>query len=144
MSRAGRAHRDTPDVAGLAEGAARSQLVALGLAVSVEPRPSRDRADGTVAEQTPPRGTLVTPGSTVTLGISSGPPRSVTVPSLLGLTADEAARRLQQAGLVADIGIAEPPGGTDSRPGRVWKQSPAAGTVLDEGQTAQVWARRDA
>jgi penicillin-binding protein 1A len=130
-----------PGLAGLAEGEARSQLTALGLVVTVQPRPSRDRAAGTVAEQTPARGTLVAPGSTVTLGISSGPPRSVTVPPLVGLTADEAARVLQRAGLVADIGIAEPPSGTSTRPGRVWKQSPAAGTVLDEGETTQLWAR---
>ena len=131
-----------PDVAGLGESEARSQLAALGLVVTVESRPSRDRETGTVTEQAPDRGTLVAPGSTVTLGISSGPPRSVPVPPLVGLTADEAARVLQQAGLVPDIGIAEPPTGTDSRPGRVWKQSPEAGTVLDEGQTTQVWARR--
>jgi beta-lactam-binding protein with PASTA domain len=76
------------------------------------------------------------------VGISSGPPRSIPVPVLIGLTADEAARVLQQAGLVADIGIADPPTGTDSPPGRVWKQSPAAGTALDEGQAVQIWARR--
>jgi beta-lactam-binding protein with PASTA domain len=131
-----------PDLAGLPEAEARAQLAALGLVVAAEPRPSRDRAPGTVADQTPPRGTLVTPGSTVTVGISSGPPRAIPVPSLIGLTADEAARVLQQAGLVADIGIAEPPSGTDSQPGRVWKQSPAAGTVLDEGQAVQIWVRK--
>ena len=130
-----------PDTAGLAVVEARTRLAALGLLVTTETRPSRQRGAGMVIEQTPAPGTLVTPGTTVTLTGSSGPPRTVAVPAVVGMPADDAARLLQAAGLPPDIVVGDPPGGTAAGPGRVWKQSPPAGTPIDEGQPVQLWAR---
>jgi penicillin-binding protein 1A len=130
-----------PDLAGLAVVEARNRLTALGLVVSNETRPSRERGPGMVIDQTPVAGTLVAPGTTVTLTGSSGPPRTIPVPAVVGMPADEAARLLGDAGLPPDIVVGDPPGGTATGPGRVWKQSPAAGTPIDEGQPVQLWAR---
>jgi beta-lactam-binding protein with PASTA domain len=68
-----------PDVRGQYEAQARSALERAGFKVETDRHPSRERAPGMIADQTPPPGTPVTPGSTVAIGVSSGPPRPVSV-----------------------------------------------------------------
>ncbi|MDQ3946687.1 MAG: PBP1A family penicillin-binding protein [Actinomycetota bacterium] len=131
-----------PEVGGLPEAEARARLEAAGLVMASEPRTSRDQAAGAVVEQSPGAGALAAPGSTVTVSVSTGPPRAVSVPAVLGRTVDEVVRALQEAGLVAEVVVAEPDDGMSTRPGRVWKQEPSAGTTLDEGQQVRVFARR--
>jgi membrane peptidoglycan carboxypeptidase len=92
------------------------------------------QAGGVVGQQ-PTAGTEVEPGSTVTLSVATTERVAVTVPSVLGLTVDEAQRRLGAVGLVGDV-VIEPSctGGascqarlvTDAE--RVWRQDVAAGT----------------
>ncbi|HEV3364018.1 MAG TPA: PBP1A family penicillin-binding protein, partial [Acidimicrobiia bacterium] len=65
-----------PDVDGRYESQARGVLEAAGFKVVTERRPSRERASGMVTDQTPAPGTLVAPGATVVIGVSSGPPRA--------------------------------------------------------------------
>jgi penicillin-binding protein 1A len=131
-----------PDVSGQYESQARSVLEAAGFRVETERRPSRRRAAGMVADQTPAPGTLVTPGSTVVIGVSSGAPRPVVIVNAVGLSLDRAARMLQDSRLNVDIVVEDPPDGVKAAPGRVWKQTPDAGAVIDEGQTVRIWARR--
>ncbi|MGH9037913.1 MAG: PASTA domain-containing protein, partial [Acidimicrobiia bacterium] len=131
-----------PEVAGLAEGEARARLEAAGLVMAAEPRTSRDQPAGSVVEQNPGASALAAPGSTVTVVVSTGPPRVVSVPGVLGRTVDEVVRALAEAGLVAEVVVAEPDGDHGGRPGRVWKQEPGAGSNLDEGQSVRVFARR--
>jgi membrane peptidoglycan carboxypeptidase len=130
-----------PEVAGLPDSEAKARLQAAGLAMATESSASRDRPAGTVVEQNPGAGALAAPGSTVAVVVSTGPPRAVSVPAVLGHTVDEVVRALAEAGLVADVVVAEPDGG-QGRPGRVWKQEPSAGATLDEGQPVRVFARR--
>jgi penicillin-binding protein 1A len=131
-----------PDVRGQYETQARSVLERAGFKVEADRHPSRDRAAGMVADQTPAPGTPVTPGSTVAIGVSSGPPRPVSVLNTIGFPVDEAARILRAARLNVDIVVEDPPDGVKARPGQVWKQSPDGGAVVDEGQTVRIWARR--
>ena len=95
-----------------------------------------------VADQSPSPGTLVAPGSTVAIVISSGPPRQIVIVNTIGLSVDLAARMLQASGLNVDIVVEDPPDGVKVAPGRVWKQSPDGGALVDEGQTVRIWARR--
>jgi beta-lactam-binding protein with PASTA domain len=68
------------------------------------------------------------------LVVADGPPRTNSVPSVLGAYADEAAATMRAAGFVVEIVVrAEPPPGNPARAGRVWKQSPISGAVVDEG-----------
>jgi penicillin-binding protein 1A len=131
-----------PDVRGQYQTQARSVLEAAGFKVIAERRPTRERAAGMVADQTPSPGTLVTPGSTVVMGVSSGPPRPVVVVNTVGFSVDQAARMLQASGLNVDIVVEDPPDGVKAAPGRVWKQTPDGGALIDEGQTVRIWARR--
>jgi penicillin-binding protein 1A len=129
-----------PDVGGQFESQARAVLEAAGFRVQIEHRPTRERASGMVADQIPSPGTMVLPGSTVVIAVSSGPPRPVVVANAVGLSVDQAARMLQESGLNVDIVVEDPPEGTKARPGRVWKQSPDGGALVDEGQTVRIWA----
>ncbi|MGH8973478.1 MAG: PBP1A family penicillin-binding protein [Acidimicrobiia bacterium] len=131
-----------PEVAGLPEAEAKARLEAAGLVMAAQPRASHDQPAGAVVDQTPAAGALAAPGSTVTVTVSTGPPRTVTVPGVLGRSVDEVARVLQEAGLTVEVVVAEPDGGQSGRPGRVWKQEPGAGGTLDEGQPVRVFARR--
>jgi penicillin-binding protein 1A len=130
-----------PDVAGQYETQARTVLEAAGFKVVTERRPNRQRASGMVADQTPAPGTQVTPGATVVIGVSSGPPRAIVVVNATGLAVDQAARMLQASGLNVDIMVEDPPEDVRAGPGRVWKQEPGGGAVIDEGQTVRIWAR---
>ena len=131
-----------PDVTGESESDARDKLGEAGFTVSTERRRSREWAAGIVADQTPPPGTPLPPGSTVVVGVSAGPPRPVVIANTVGLSVDQAARMLQASGLHAEIVVEEPPDGRRARPGRVWKQAPDAGALVDEGETVRIWARR--
>jgi penicillin-binding protein 1A len=130
-----------PDVAGQYETQAKTVLEAAGFKVVTERRPSRERASGMVTDQTPAPGTPVTPGTTVVIGVSSGPPRPIVVVNTIGLAVDQAARMLQASGLNVEIVVEEPPEDVRVGPGRVWKQEPGSGAVIDEGQTVKIWAR---
>jgi beta-lactam-binding protein with PASTA domain len=130
-----------PDVAGQYETQARTVLEAAGFKVVTERRPSRERASGMVTDQTPAPGTPVTPGTTIVVGVSSGPPRAIVVVNSIGLAVDQAARMLQASGLNVDIVVEEPPEDVRAGSGRVWKQEPGSGAVIDEGQTVRIWAR---
>ena len=131
-----------PDVSGQFESQARSVLEAAGFKVEIDHRKTRERAAGMVADQSPPPGTLVTPGSTVSIVVSAGPPKAVVVTNTIGLSVDQAARILQGSGLNVEIVLEEPPPGVKSSPGRVWKQTPDGNALIDEGQTVRIWASR--
>jgi 1A family penicillin-binding protein len=130
-----------PDVSGQYETQARQVLEAAGFNVVSERRPSRQRASGMVADQTPAPGTLVAPGATIVIGVSSGAPRPIVIVNTIGLAVDQAARMLQASGLNVTIVVEEPPEGVRAAPGRVWRQEPGSGAVIDEGQTVTIWAR---
>jgi len=89
-----------PDVSGQSEGSARSTLEGLGLVVT-DPSPT-DSSD-TVEEGRVIRmigredGRWLSPGDTVTLVVSTGPP-TYPVPSVVGMTRDQAAQTLRDNG----------------------------------------------
>jgi penicillin-binding protein 1A len=110
-----------------------------GYAVHTTEQPDREYPPGTVIAQQPLASTLVTPGTNVTLTLARVPDREQ-VPTVLGALADEASGAVIGHGLQPDIvRQAEPPGGSPSRAGRAWKQSPAGGAFADEGSAVMVW-----
>ena len=110
-----------------------------GYGVRNRAAPSRDYPPGTVIAQDPAAGHPVKPGALVTITLANGRPRMIAVPSVLGLLADEAVGVLQRAGFQASvIPENEPPPGNATRAGRVWKQSPIAGSQADEASMVTV------
>lgn len=119
-----------PGVVGLTQADAERRLIALGLKVAEgEQRFSADAPRSTVLAQSPAAGTTVAPGSTVTLDVSAGQQRS-TIPTLLGLTREDAERELRRAQL--QLGqVSEQ--ASDSARGLVLASAPDAGQVVPQG-----------
>jgi eukaryotic-like serine/threonine-protein kinase len=84
-----------------------------------------------VIETSPPEGTTVRKGTTVTIVVSRGKEK-VAVPDVVGESRDAAERTLQDAGLQTSVREQE---SDEQEPGTVLSQDPAAGTQLAKGKT---------
>lgn len=111
------------DVTGESEAAAKSTLNNQGLQVNVTQSSSDSVESGLVISQSPAAGSTVSAGSTVNIVISTGPEKvTYTIPSLIGLTYDQAIAALNNNGLTFG-------GATgDTTKGTVSSQTPVAGT----------------
>jgi eukaryotic-like serine/threonine-protein kinase len=87
--------------------------------------------NGRVIETSPPEGTTVRKGTTVTIVVSRGTEK-VAVPDVVGESRDAAERTLQDAGLQTSAREQE---SDEQEPGTVLSQDPAAGTQLAKGKT---------
>jgi eukaryotic-like serine/threonine-protein kinase len=86
--------------------------------------------EGDVVSTQPAVGTQVAPGSTVTLGVTTGDGSSrLEMPDVTGDKLRDAQRKLAQEGIV-DIGVRQQPTSDDSDDGRVLSQSPARGAQV--------------
>ncbi len=111
-----------------------------GYKVVIVRAPSRRFSPNYVTAQSPPEGTAVRPGATITLTVASGRPRVVTVPNALGLLSDQVAFVIRQAGLEPRIVVeSQPPPISFESAGKAWKQSPFSGQSIDEGSAVTVW-----
>jgi beta-lactam-binding protein with PASTA domain len=93
---------------------------------------------GRVIETTPPEGTSVRRGSTVTLVVSRGK-QKVAVPDVEGRSRDEAERLLRDAGLQPAVTEQED---AAADAGTVLDQDPAAGTRVAQGRTVNLVVAR--
>jgi penicillin-binding protein 1A len=124
------------DVRGQTVPAATRLLSDAGFKVRLRYAPSREVQAGIVMGEEPSAGAAARPGATVTIVVANGPPRQVVVPNVLGEYPDQAAAGLRGAGVGVSIQVkAEPPPGSPARAGRVWMQSPIAGTTVYQGTT---------
>jgi beta-lactam-binding protein with PASTA domain/tRNA A-37 threonylcarbamoyl transferase component Bud32 len=122
-----------PAVVGQDVARATGALERAGFEVRTEFR-ADPRPQGQVVDQRPAPGREAEEGSTVTLFVSSGPPRR-TVPSVAGQSERSAVRELTRAGFRVE---------TEQRPsadvdrGRVIGTRPAAGTEVDAGSRVRL------
>jgi serine/threonine-protein kinase len=100
---AGPAPVTVPNLSGVTELSAKSQLTAAGLVAADQTRqePSDTFAAGQVVTTDPAPGQPVPMGTVVTIVVSSGPATVVIPNDLEGLSYDQAAQRLQAVGLTA-------------------------------------------
>ncbi|RJQ53266.1 MAG: Stk1 family PASTA domain-containing Ser/Thr kinase [Actinobacteria bacterium] len=121
-----------PNVVGRTTSQARVALGNAGLKMNVADEQNSDEPAGTVLSQDPSAGTNLPVNSTVSVVVSAGPPM-VTMPNVKGKTEAAATNQLEALGLVVQV---------DSVPDEstnVVKQSPAAGTKLEEGSTVKIY-----
>jgi eukaryotic-like serine/threonine-protein kinase len=127
-----------PDVVGERADAAAQVLQNRGFEVDVVPIQSDTVEEGRVAGQSPEPGTEAEEGSLVTINVSSGPGEAP-VPAVEGLTADEAADRLRDAGF-------EPERRREFsdtvRSGRVIETAPPEGSSVRKGSTVTLIVSR--
>ncbi|MEO7836242.1 MAG: PASTA domain-containing protein, partial [Acidimicrobiales bacterium] len=129
-----------PFVVGMPVEQAELTLSREGLRAVEKKVTSDDYPPGYAVTQTPEGFSGAPGGSTVTLEVSSGP-ATATVPDLLDRSREEATQRVVDADLaIKVIVLAEPKSaGAGARKGKVWKQSPTAGTRTDRGVTVTIW-----
>ena len=112
-----------PEVRGMRRSEARQALRDAGFEIEEERRPSESIGENRAIETDPPAGTQLEGGQTVTLVISSGPP-SVPVPSVGGLSREQATAALEGAGF--EVAVVEREDDS-ADPGTVLAQDPYGG-----------------
>jgi eukaryotic-like serine/threonine-protein kinase len=120
---------EVPDVVGEDRDDAERLLEARGLQVAFAEREDEQREPGTVLQMSPTGGTEAEKGATITLTVAKEP-KQVEVPDVLGEEADDAARRVREAGFRVrrrDRRLETPEGH-----GVVLEQSPPAGEKRDK------------
>ncbi len=118
-----------PDVIGLSQGSAESELQNAGLRTAVEESES-DEPEGNVIAQNPEGGAQVDRGTTITIAVSTGRPQ-VDVPDVIGLSQGDATGQLSGAGLAP--AVRERSTDNPDEDGVVVDQRPGAGSEVDEG-----------
>ena len=123
-----------PSVIGMQEDEARDAIGDAGLSVDAPDFVEDDEAAvGEVIDQDPNRDQYVDPGTSVHLTISKGPPL-VDVPSLVGVTQDEARNRLRTAKLRPQFESTE----SDLPQGQVLSTNPEAGQPVEQDSVVTV------
>jgi beta-lactam-binding protein with PASTA domain/predicted Ser/Thr protein kinase len=123
-----------PAVAGLSTDEAQGRITDAGFEPEVE-RAFSDEVDrGLVIESSPPEGTTIELGSTVTLRVSRGA-EPVEVPDVVGNSEADARSALEGVGLTVQTEQQET---EDEEPGTVLGQDPEAGTEVDGGSTVTI------
>jgi serine/threonine-protein kinase len=130
----GQAKIKVPNVVGQQQAQAQAALSQFNVVPKTDP--ASTKPNGTVVSQNPPAGTLLLPGSTVTIYVSGGGAQVPTVTNYPWATAQQ---MLQNAGFVVKVVTsAGPPG---SLPGIVYSQSPAGGTTQPTGSTVTIYVQ---
>ena len=123
-----------PNVVGIERDLAIAQIEDAELEAEVEEQASTEVEQGIVIEQSPPAGSRIAKGDTVTIVVSTGP-NEVEIPALAGRTYGEAAAALEELGLQprrVDVFSSQRPVGV------VASLDPKAGTLVDEGSVVTV------
>lgn len=124
---------EVPDLIGLELDEARELLRDEGLRPGDVTRvPDDEIEEGRVVGQSIAEGVGVDAGTRVHLEVSSGP--RILVPSVVGLSEDDAVAEIEDAGLVAEVNR----GPSDRPEGEVEAQEPPAGTEAEEGDTVTI------
>jgi serine/threonine-protein kinase len=126
------------DLVGQDVQAASAELQALGLQPATQKQTS-DQTPGTVLDVSPPSGTPVDPGSTVTLTIAEAP-QQVTVPDVTCESFGAAKHDLHTAGLNGVISSeTRPPNPSCPFGNKVAEQDPEGGSTANPGDTVTLY-----
>jgi beta-lactam-binding protein with PASTA domain len=124
-----------PDVAGYEAQDARLLVESAGLKVrSIESTQAPTPANIAVNTR-PPAGSTLLPGDSITLVVSVGA-ATIRVPTLMGLSVEEARLALETAGLTLGTSFAQTT--QAAAPGEIFYQEPAAGTLSAPGTPVNV------
>lgn len=124
-----------PNIVSLSLDDAQAQLKKLGLKLAQNMVVSVDIPARTVIDQDPAGGSNVPPGATITADVSGGP-NTITVPSIVGTTVQDAHARLLQAGLM--LGTVSRAAVSDTSPDTVISQNPAEHTQAAQGTRVDI------
>jgi serine/threonine-protein kinase len=126
---------EVPNVVGLTEDAAVRRLEDAGFKVAVQEEFSEEFAAGFVSRQSPPGGTKMAEGETVDVWVSSGS-QTVELPDFRGWEEGDVADWLRENGLEGERKTGR---SDDVAEGRVYRQDPAAGEMVERGSAVVFW-----
>jgi serine/threonine-protein kinase len=121
-----------PDVTGLTRASARTSIQDAGLHVEIAEQDDQAPA-GEVLSQTPPGGSVVDRGSSVTITVSTG---RFQVKNVVGMTQSKATNTLKNQGL--SVRVQEQPTTNEKDDGIVLDQAPSAGTTAHKGEVVTI------
>ncbi|CAL9471445.1 Serine_threonine-protein kinase PknB [Streptomyces sp. enrichment culture] len=122
-----------PDLVGQTQEDATKRLSNVDLKLgTVTRKPCEEQPQGKVCEQTPAQGTEVDKQTEVDLVVSTGAPK-VTVPSVIGLSLEEARSKLEGDDYQLKVETEERE--TSDTPGTVLDQDPVKGKEVEKGST---------
>jgi beta-lactam-binding protein with PASTA domain/tRNA A-37 threonylcarbamoyl transferase component Bud32 len=132
----GAATVSVPNVVGQNETSATNELQNKGFSVNEKAQPNSTAPANQVVKQTPPAGTAVSKGSTVTIYVSGGGSQ---VPPVVGQTQASATQTLENDGFTVNAVMSSGSGSQGFSPGTVFRTSPSAGTVLPQGAQVTIF-----
>ncbi len=124
-----------PDVAGYDVREARMLIEAAGLRIGGTESTQAPTPRNVVVNTRPPAGSTLAPGASVVVVVSVGA-ATIRVPSLTGLTVDEARLALETAGLALGTVFSQTTAAV--APGEIFHQQPGAGTLSAPGTVVNV------
>ena len=125
-----------PNVEGLPQQEALAELQAAGFVVSIVEEASADVAEGLVIRANPSVGSEIRQGATVTITVSTGR-EMINIPDVSGMTLEDAARTLEEMGLVLNQNVREE-NSDDVESGLVIDQNPEAGQEVVVGSSVSL------
>ena len=125
-----------PNVEGLPQQEALAELQAAGFVVSIVEEASADVAEGLVIRTNPSVGSEIRQGATVTITVSTGR-EMINIPDVSGMTLEDAARTLEEMGLVLNQNVREE-NSDDVESGLVIDQNPEAGQEVVVGSSVSL------
>ena len=125
-----------PNVEGLPQQEALAELQAAGFVVSIVEEASADVAEGLVIRANPSVGSEIRQGATVTITVSTGR-EMINIPDVSGMTLEDAARTLEEVGLVLNQNVREE-NSDDVESGLVIDQNPEAGQEVVVGSSVSL------
>jgi len=121
-----------PNFKGMQASAAENQAGSLNIHLNVQQDSSSNQPQNTILSQTPVAGTIITPGETVTITVSNGPPE-VTIPNVMNESVSLARLTLESEGFKVVVS------GADFF-GQVYDEDPDPGTQAPFGSTVHLFA----
>ena len=125
---------EVPDLVGMSQDQARSALKAVGLELGNVTTVDSDKDKDRIVSQDPETGSKVKKGTTIAVSISTGKAAQVEIPTVVGISREDAEAQLKALGL--NVTVEEVSGSQPS--GQVTAVEPGEGSKVDKNSTVKL------
>ena len=125
---------EVPDLVGMSQDQARSALKAVGLELGNVTTVDSDKDKDRIVSQDPETGSKVKKGTTIAVSISTGKAAQVEIPTVVGISREDAEAQLKALGLT--VTVEEVSGSQPS--GQVTAGEPGEGSKVDKNSTVKL------
>ena len=125
---------EVPDLVGMSQDQARSALKAVGLELGNVTTVDSDKDKDRIVSQDPETGSKVKKGTTIAVSISTGKAAQVEIPTVVGISREDAETQLKALGL--NVTVEEVSGSQPS--GQVTAVEPGEGSKVDKNSTVKL------